>query len=163
MMRFRSTQNEKDFLPGIKSSGAPHLGNYFGMIKPALGLVDKGQALYFIADYHALTTVKIPENLDRQVYEVAATWLALGLDPERVTFYRQSDIPEVFELTWILSCYAAKGLLNRAHAYKTALEANLEIDRDPDADINTGLYNYPVLMAADRLLLGTRKRIGIRR
>jgi len=111
----------------------------------------------------ALTTVKIPENLDRKVCEVAATWLALGLDPERVTFYRQSDIPEVFELTWILSCYAAKGLLNKAHAYKTALEANLEIDRDPDADINTGLYNYPVLMAAGRLLLGTRKRIGIRR
>ncbi|MGA8017816.1 MAG: hypothetical protein WCA42_02995 [Desulfobacterales bacterium] len=111
----------------------------------------------------ALTTVKIPENLDRQVCEVATTWLALGLDPERVTFYRQSDIPEVFELTWILSCYTAKGLLNRAYAYKTAVEANLEIDREPDADINAGLYNYPVLMAADILLFGARKRIGIRR
>jgi tryptophanyl-tRNA synthetase len=111
----------------------------------------------------ALAAFKIPENLDRQVYEVAATWLALGLDPEKVIFYRQSDIPEVFELTWILSCYAAKGLLNRAHAYKTAVEANLETDRDSDADINAGLCNYPVPMAADILLFGTRKRIGIRR
>jgi tryptophanyl-tRNA synthetase len=143
-------------LTGIKPSGTPHLGNYFGMIKPALDLVDKRHALYFIADYHALTTVKVPENLDRQVYEVAATWLALGLNPERVIFYRQSDIPEVFELTWILSCYAAKGLLNRAHAYKTAVDTNLETNRDPDAGINAGLYNYPVLMAADILLFGTR-------
>lgn len=143
-------------LTGIKPSGKPHLGNYFGMIKPALDLVDEGQALYFIADYHALTTVKVPENLDRQVYEVAATWLALGLNPEKVIFYRQSDIPEVFELTWILSCYAAKGLLNRAHAYKTAVEANLETNRDPDASVNAGLYNYPILMAADILLFGTR-------
>jgi len=143
-------------LTGIKPSGKPHLGNYFGMIKPALDLVDEGQTLYFIADYHALTTVKVSGNLNRQVYEVAATWLALGLNPERVIFYRQSDIPEVFELTWILSCFAAKGLLNRAHAYKTAVEANLETNRDPDADINAGLYNYPVLMAADILLFGTR-------
>ncbi len=143
-------------LTGIKPSGKPHLGNYFGMIKPALDLVDEGQPLYFIADYHALTTVKVPENLDRQVYEVAATWLALGLNPEKVIFYRQSDIPEVFELTWILSCYAAKGLLNRAHAYKTAVEANLETNRDPDASVNAGLYNYPILMAADILLFGTR-------
>jgi tryptophanyl-tRNA synthetase len=143
-------------LTGIKPSGKPHLGNYFGMIKPALDLVDEGQPLFFIADYHALTTVKVPEILDRQVYEVAATWLALGLNPEKVIFYRQSDIPEVFELTWILSCYAAKGLLNRAHAYKTAVEANLETNRDPDADVNAGLYNYPILMAADILLFGTR-------
>jgi tryptophanyl-tRNA synthetase len=143
-------------LTGIKPSGTPHLGNYSGMIKPALDLVDEVQALYFIADYHALTTVKVPENLDRQVYEVAATWLALGLNPEKVIFYRQSAIPEVFELTWILSCFAAKGLLNRAHAYKTAVDANLATNRDPDADINAGLYNYPVLMAADILLFGTR-------
>lgn len=143
-------------LTGIKPSGTPHLGNYFGMIKPALDLVDEGQPLYFIADHHALTTVKVPENLDRQVYEVAATWLALGLNPEKVIFYRQSAIPEVFELTWILSCFAAKGLLNRAHAYKSAVDANLATNRDPDADINAGLYNYPVLMAADILLFGTR-------
>ena len=143
-------------LTGIKPSGKPHLGNYFGMIKPALDLVDEGQPLYFIADYHALTTVKVPENLDRQVYEVAATWLALGLNPEKVIFYRQSEVPEVFELTWILSCYAAKGLLNRAHAYKTAVDANLASNRDPDADVNAGLYNYPILMAADILLFGTR-------
>jgi tryptophanyl-tRNA synthetase len=143
-------------LTGIKPSGTPHLGNYFGMIKPALEMVDEGQALYFIADYHALTTVKVPGNLDRQVYEVAATWLGLGLNPEKVIFYRQSEVPEVFELNWILSCYAAKGLLNRAHAYKTAVEANLETNRDPDADVNAGLYNYPILMAADILLFGTR-------
>ena len=143
-------------LTGIKPSGKPHLGSYFDMIKPALDLVDEGQPLYFIADYHALTTVKVPENLDRQVYEVAATWLALGLNPEKVIFYRQSDIPEVFELTWILSCYAAKGLLNMAHAYKSAVDANLASNRDPDADVNAGLYNHPLLMAADILLFGTR-------
>lgn len=147
---------KKIVLTGIKPSGTPHLGNYFGMIKPALDLAAEGQALYFIADYHALTTVKDPEFLNRHVYEVAATWLALGLNPEKVIFYRQSDIPEVFELTWILNCYTAKGLLNRAHAYKTAMEANLETGRNPDADINAGLYDYPVLMAADILLFGTQ-------
>ena len=112
-------------LTGIKPTGTPHIGNYLGMIKPALELVQNYRALYFIADYHALTTERNSEELNRQIYEVAATWLALGLDPEKVVFFRQSDIPEVFELTWILACLASKGLLNRAHAYKAAVEENI--------------------------------------
>jgi len=142
-------------LTGIKPTGTPHIGNYLGMIKPALELVRRYQALYFIADYHALTTERDPEELDRQIYEVAATWLALGLDPEKVVFFRQSDVPEVFELTWILSCLTAKGLLNRTHAYKAAVNENIRQGRSEDDNINAGLYNYPVMMAADILLFGT--------
>lgn len=147
---------KKIALTGIKPTGSPHLGNYLGMIRPALELAKDHQALYFIADYHALTTVKNRHDLNRQIYDAAATWLALGLDPQRVVFFRQSDIPEVFELAWALSCFTAKGLLNRAHAYKAAVEANRSDNRDPDADINAGLFNYPVLMAADILLFGTQ-------
>ena len=147
---------KKIALTGIKPTGTPHLGNYLGMIKPALELVDDYQALYFIADYHALITVKDRKELARQVYEVAATWLTLGLDHRKVTFFRQSDIPEIFELAWILSCFTAKGLLNRAHAYKAAVAANVEKGRSPDTGINSGLFNYPVLMAADILLFGSR-------
>jgi tryptophanyl-tRNA synthetase len=147
---------KKIALTGIKPTGTPHLGNYLGMIKPALELVDDYQALYFIADYHALITVKHRRELERQVYEVAATWLALGLDPGKVIFFRQSDIPEVFELAWILSCFTAKGLLNRAHAYKAAVAANVESRCNPDTDVNSGLFSYPVLMAADILLFGSR-------
>ncbi len=143
-------------LTGIKPTGAPHIGNYLGMIKPALELVQSYRALYFIADYHALTTERNPEKLKQQIYEVAATWLALGLDPEKVMFFRQSDIPEVFELTWILSCVTAKGLLNRAHAYKAVVEENIRQGRNTDDNINAGLFSYPVLMAADILLFGTR-------
>jgi tryptophanyl-tRNA synthetase len=142
-------------LTGIKPSGTPHIGNYLGMIRPALGLAQKYQALYFIADYHALTTVRDGKEMKRMTYDVAATWLALGLDPEKVIFYRQSDIPEVMELTWILSCYTSKGLLNRAHAYKAAVDDNLAIGVSPDEGINSGLYFYPVLMAADILLFNT--------
>jgi len=142
-------------LTGIKPTGTPHIGNYLGMIKPALELVHSYRALYFIADYHALTTERDPEKLKRQIYEVAATWLALGLDPEKVMFFRQSDIPEVFELTWILSCVTAKGLLNRAHAYKAIVEENIRQERNTDDNINAGLFSYPVLMAADILLFGT--------
>ena len=126
------------------------------MIKPALELVDDYQALYFIADVHALITVKDRSELEKQIYQVAATWLALGLDPRKVIFFRQSDIPEVFELAWILACFTAKGLLNRAHAYKAAVAANIENGRSPDADVNVGLFSYPVLMAADILLFGSR-------
>lgn len=147
---------KKIALTGIKPTGTPHLGNYLGMIKPALELIDDYQALYFIADDHALITVKDRNELKRQVYAVAATWLALGLDPRKVIFFRQSDIPEIFELAWILSCFTAKGLLNRAHAYKAAVAANTEKRRSPDAEINSGLFNYPVLMAADILLFGSR-------
>jgi tryptophanyl-tRNA synthetase len=142
-------------LTGIKPSGTPHIGNYLGMIRPALELANHYQALYFIADYHALTTVRDGKKLKQWTYDVAATWLALGLDPEKVIFYRQSDIPEVLELTWILSCYTSKGLLNRAHAYKSAVDDNLAIGVPPDEGINSGLYFYPVLMAADILLFNT--------
>lgn len=142
-------------LTGIKPSGTPHIGNYLGMIRPALELAEKYQALYFIADYHALTTVKDGKELKELTYQVAATWLALGLDPDKVVFYRQSDIPEVMELTWILACFTPKGLLNRAHAYKAAVEENLAAGESPDEGINAGLFFYPVLMAADILLFGT--------
>ena len=116
-------------LTGIKPTGTPHIGNYLGMIKPALELVQSYRALYFIADYHALTTERDPEKLNRQICEVAATWLALGLDPEKVVFFRQSDVPEVFELTWILACLTSKGLLNQAHAYKVAVDENIRQGR----------------------------------
>jgi tryptophanyl-tRNA synthetase len=142
-------------LTGIKPSGTPHVGNYLGMIRPALELAKNYQALYFIADYHALTTVRNGKDMKRLTYDVAATWLALGLDPERVIFYRQSDIPEVMELTWILSCFTSKGLLNRAHAYKAAVDDNLAKGDPPDEGINSGLFFYPVLMAADILLFNT--------
>ena len=153
--RVRNKRPGKIALTGIKPSGSPHVGNFLGMIQPALRLAQEYQALYFIADYHALTTVKDGSTLKHLTYEVAATWLALGLDPDEVIFYRQSDIPEVMELTWILSCFTAKGLLNRAHAYKSAVDENIEAGNSPDEGINAGLYNYPVLMAADILLFKT--------
>ncbi|MBU2643786.1 tryptophan--tRNA ligase [bacterium] len=143
---------KKIALTGIKPTGAPHIGNYLGAIQPALELAKTHDALYFIADYHALTTVKDRSLLKEQIYSLAATWLASGLDPEKVTFYRQSDIPEVFELTWILSCMTSKGLLNRAHAYKAAVDANTEAGVDPDSGVDCGLFYYPILMAADILL-----------
>ena len=142
-------------LTGIKPSGTPHIGNYLGMNRPALELAKQYEARYFIADYHALTTVRSSEDMRRLTYDVAATWLALGLDPEKVIFYRQSDIPEVMELTWILACYTPKGLLNRAHAYKAAVDANIERGDPPDDKINAGLFVYPALMAADLLLFDT--------
>lgn len=142
-------------LTGIKPTGQPHIGNYLGMIKPALELAKDYQALYFIADYHALTTVKNKKQLKELTYQVTATWLALGLNPDEVIFYRQSDIPEVFELSWVLSCFTAKGLLNRAHAYKAIVDDNVAAGREDDKNINIGLFTYPVLMAADILLFGT--------
>ena len=142
-------------LSGIKPTGTLHIGNYLGMIKPALDLIEKFQTLYFVADYHALTTLKDKDRLNLYVYDVAATLLALGINTEKVIFFRQSDIPEIFELTWILNCFTPKGLLNRAHAYKAAVDDNLSAGRQPDADVNAGLYNYPVLMAADILLYGS--------
>jgi tryptophanyl-tRNA synthetase len=147
--------SNKIALTGIKPSGTPHIGNYLGMIQPALELAKEYQALYFIADYHALTTVKDADSLKQLTYDVAATWLALGLDPEKVVFYRQSDVPEVMELTWIISCFTAKGLLNRAHAYKAAVDENISVGLSPDEGINSGLFFYPALMAADILLFDT--------
>ena len=142
-------------LSGIKPTGTLHIGNYLGMIKPAFDLIANYQTLYFVADYHALTTLRDKDTLNQNVYDVAATLLALGLDPQKVLFFRQSDIPQVFEFTWILNCFTAKGLLNRAHAYKAMVEDNLNAGKQPDADLNTGLYNYPVLMAVDILLYGS--------
>lgn len=142
---------KKISLTGIKPTGAPHIGNYLGAIKPALELTKTHEARYFIADYHALTSVKDKKLMKEQIYGLAATWLASGLDPDKVIFYRQSDIPEVFELSWILSCMTPKGLLNRAHAYKASVDVNIENGNDADAGIDCGLYNYPVLMAADIL------------
>lgn len=142
-------------LTGIKPTGKPHIGNYLGMYRPALDLMKNYQGMYFVADYHALTSMHDPDTLRELVYEVAASWLALGLDPDDAIFFRQSDIIEIPEFTWILSCFTSKGLLNRAHAYKAAVDENLAIGRDPDEGINAGLYNYPVLMAADILLYGS--------
>lgn len=144
--------NGKRVLTGIKPTGSPHVGNLLGAIRPALRLADQGlQAMYFIADYHALTTVHDKKELAHLTREVAATWLAMGLDPERVMFYRQSDIPEIFELAWIFSCLSPKGWMNKAHAYKASVQANQEAGVDEDAGVNMGLYNYPILMAADIL------------
>ncbi|MBV8539885.1 MAG: tryptophan--tRNA ligase [Pseudonocardiales bacterium] len=149
-----SASSAKVSLTGIKPTGEPHLGNYIGAVKPALALAQEYEALYFIADHHALTTVRDPRLLRRYTRSVAATWIAAGLDPDRVVFYRQSDIPEIFELTWIMSCMTSKGLMNRAHAYKAARDRNEESGKtDLDAGINMGLYNYPVLMAVDILIM----------
>ena len=142
-------------LTGIKPTGNPHIGNYLGMYKPAISLTEKYLGLYFVADYHALTSLHNPKKLRKLVYEVAASWLALGLDPDKAVFFRQSDIPEIPEFTWILSCFTSKGLLNRAHAYKAAIDRNTELGHDPDEGINAGLFYYPVLMAADILLYGS--------
>lgn len=139
---------------GIQPTGTLHLGNYFGMIRPALVLAQRYEAYYFIADYHALATVHDGGRLRDLTYEVAATWLALGLDPDRMTLYRQSDVPEVCELAWILFSVTPKGVLNRAHAYKAAVDENRNQGHDPDSGVNMGLYTYPVLMAADILIPG---------
>jgi tryptophanyl-tRNA synthetase len=137
----------KTSLTGIKPTHLPHLGNYLGAIRPALSLVDHYRTLYFIADYHALTSVRDAAALRGHIRDVAATWLACGLDPERTLLYRQSDVPEVFELTWVLSCLLATGQLERGHAYKDAVARG----ESP----NAGLFNYPTLMAADILLYDT--------
>lgn len=141
-------------LTGITTTGTPHLGNYVGAIRPAIRASQDSDNLsfYFLADYHALIKCRDPELIQQSTREVAATWLATGLDPDKVVFYRQSDVPEIPELCWLLNCMAAKGLLNRAHAYKAAVAANQEAGEDPDYGITMGLYSYPVLMAADILM-----------
>ena len=144
--------NKKVILTGIKPTGIPHLGNYLGAIKPALELSNQYEARYFIADYHSLNTIKEPELLRNSTYQVAASWLACGLDSEKTLIYRQSDVPETFELTTMLMAFTSKGLMNRAHAYKAQVEANRENQKPEDHSINMGLYTYPVLMAADILL-----------
>jgi tryptophanyl-tRNA synthetase len=146
-------------LTGITTSGTPHLGNYVGAIRPALAAsaMPGVESFYFLADYHALVKVTDPARVQRSTLEIAAAWLACGLDPQKVWFYRQSDIPEIPELTWLLTCIAGKGLLNRAHAYKAAVDRNRAEGEDDDAGINAGLFMYPVLMAADILLFNADK------
>lgn len=175
----RPMNRREVILTGIKPTGSPHLGNYIGAIRPALELArqsPEAHAMYFLADYHALTLVKDPVRFRDLCHELAATWIACGLDPERQVFYRQSDVPEVFELSWILSCSTSKGLMNRAHAYKAQVDRHMQGHvrggggadagdadagdtdagdtdaRDADAGVNMGLYSYPILMAADILL-----------
>jgi tryptophanyl-tRNA synthetase len=146
-------------LTGITTSGTPHLGNYVGAIRPALAAsrMPGVESFYFLADYHALVKVTEPARVQRSTLEIAAAWLACGLDPQQVWFYRQSDIPEIPELTWLLTCIASKGLLNRAHAYKAAVDRNRGEGEDDDAGIHAGLFMYPVLMAADILLFNANK------
>jgi tryptophanyl-tRNA synthetase len=146
-------------LTGITTTGTPHLGNYAGAIRPAIVASRQSNAdsFYFLADYHALIKCDDPLRIQRSRLEIAATWLAAGLDVERVTFYRQSDIPEIPELTWLLTCVAGKGLLNRAHAYKASVDKNVEAGEDPDAGITMGLFSYPVLMAADILMFNAHQ------
>ena len=145
----------KRILTGIKPTGIPHLGNYVGAIRPAIQSIQNSNddAFFFLADYHSIIGCHDPAIIHESTKAIAATWLACGLDPERVTFYRQSDVPEILELSWILSSSCAKGLMNRAHAYKAAVDANMEKeDVDADQGINMGLFGYPVLMAADILM-----------
>jgi tryptophanyl-tRNA synthetase len=147
-------------LTGITTTGTPHLGNYVGAIRPAIAAsqADDVNSFYFLADYHALVKNQDPERLRQSSLEVAATWLALGLDTDRSIFYRQSDIPEIPELTWIISSVTAKGLMNRAHAYKAAVQSNEESgSRDPDKSVTMALFSYPVLMAADILMFSAHK------
>lgn len=147
----------KRILTGIKPTGYAQIGNYFGAIKPAIELSQNSDfdCYYFIADYHALTTLKTKEHFFEYSKSIACTWLACGLDPKKVVFYRQSDIKEDFELNWILCNVTPKGLMNRAHAYKACVEKNQEAGLDEDNNVNMGLYNYPILMAADILLFET--------
>jgi tryptophanyl-tRNA synthetase len=147
----------KTVLTGIKPTDHPHIGNYLGAIKPGLELVSQAErSLLFIADYHAITTVHDAKELKSFTHSVTATWLACGLDPQKTIIYRQSDVPEIFELSWILSCFAPKGLLNRAHAYKAKVQENETAGReDLDFGVSMGLFCYPVLMAADILLFNT--------
>lgn len=147
------------WLTGITTSGTPHLGNYVGSVRPSVRASLRGdvESFYFLADYHALIKISEPARIRRSTLEIAATWLAAGLDPDRVVFYRQSDIPEIPELTWLLTCVAGKGLLNRAHAYKAAVDKNNAAGEDPDAQVSAGLFMYPVLMAADILMFNAHK------
>ena len=146
-------------LTGITTTGSPHLGNYAGAIRPAIAASRSGDAdsFYFLADLHGLIKCPDPARIQRSTLEIAACWLAAGLDPERVTFYRQSDIPEIPQLCWYLTCVTSKGLLNRAHAYKAANDKNREAGLDLDADVTAGLYMYPVLMAADILAFSANR------
>lgn len=145
---------QQRILTGITTTGSPHLGNYVGAIRPAIRASHERDNLpfYFLADFHALIKSRDPQQVHQSGMEIAATWLALGLDTDNAVFYRQSDVPEIPELCWLLTCMAAKGMMNRAHAYKAAVQANVECGEDPDLGVAMGLYSYPILMAADILM-----------
>ncbi len=151
--------SKKRILTGITTSGTPHLGNYIGAIKPAIeaSRADDAESYFFLADLHALIKCQDPARVQQSTKEIAATWLALGLDHQKAVFYRQSDVPEVSELCWILTCVAAKGLMNRAHAYKAAVDENSREGLDPDHAVTMGLFSYPVLMAADILMFNAAR------
>src|SRR6218665_941033 len=146
-------------LTGMTTTGTPHLGNYVGAIRPAIAASREPgvESFFFLADYHALIKCDDPDRIERSRLEIAATWLAAGLDTSRVTFYRQSDIPETTELNWLLTCVTAKGQMNRAHAYKATVDAAVAAGEEPDANVTMGLYCYPILMAADILLFNAHR------
>jgi tryptophanyl-tRNA synthetase len=154
-----TTKTRTRVLTGITTTGTPHLGNYVGAIRPAVqaSRAPQTDAFYFLADYHALIKCDEPARIQRSTLEIAASWIASGLDPDKVTFYRQSDIPEIPELTWLLTCVTGKGVLNRAHAYKAAVDKNNAAGHDPDSDVSAGLFMYPVLMGADILMFKAHK------
>ena len=146
-------------LTGITTSGTPHLGNYVGAIRPAIqaSTAADAESFYFLADLHSLIKAQDPARTQRSTLEIAASWLACGLDPGTVWFYRQSDVPETTELMWLLTCVAGKGILNRAHAYKAAVDKNRADNEDDDVGVTAGLFMYPVLMAADILIFNAHK------
>jgi tryptophanyl-tRNA synthetase len=152
--------NKTVVLTGITTTGTPHLGNYVGAIRPSIEASEdtEVQSYYFLADYHALVKCDDPARVHQSSIENASTWLALGLDTDNAIFYRQSDIPEIMELNWMLSCMTAKGLMNRSHAYKAAVAENTDQgEQDPDKGISMGLFTYPTLMAADILMFNANK------
>ncbi len=154
-----TSDNRTRVLTGITTTGTPHLGNYVGAIRPTVQASrdPNTNGFYFLADYHALIKCDDPVRIQRSTMEIAASWIAAGLDTDKVTFYRQSDIPEIPELTWLLTCVTGKGMLNRAHAYKAAMDKNHEAGKDTDADVTAGLFMYPVLMGADILMFKAHK------
>ena len=152
--------NKDIFLTGITTTGTPHIGNYVGAIRPGIAASKDAEIrnYYFLADFHALAKNEDPDKISQSTLEIAAAWLALGLDTDNATFYRQSDIPEIPELTWILTSMTAKGLMNRAHSYKAAVQANVDSgNKDPDKGITMALYSYPILMSADILMFSATK------
>jgi tryptophanyl-tRNA synthetase len=154
-----TSQTRTRVLTGITTTGTPHLGNYVGAIRPTVQASrdTSTDGFYFLADYHALIKCDEPARIQRSTLEIAASWIASGLDPDKVTFYRQSDIPEIPELTWLLTCVTGKGVLNRAHAYKAAVDKNNAAGHDTDSDVTAGLFMYPVLMGADILMFKAHK------
>jgi tryptophanyl-tRNA synthetase len=151
--------SKQRILTGITTTGTPHLGNYVGAIRPAIAASERAdmQSFFFLADFHALIKCHDPALVHQSTREIAATWLALGLNTDNAIFYRQSDVPEIPELCWLLTCMAAKGMMNRAHAYKASVDANIAANEDADFGITMGLYSYPILMAADILMFNAHK------